>query len=196
MPTILAIDSAIGISSCAVWHGGAVAAYRENRESTMQAAKLVPLIVETLQAADLNYGDLALVASTVGPGSFTGIRIGLAAARGIAFAACIPCVGYTTLSVMHEAGGELCILNAGKGEIFWQYFGKGKTEPAIGMLEEVLARYPAATVASSMSPAEITHPRADALARLAATRPESALPPVPFYIRPPDAKPSAVAQVS
>lgn len=190
--TILAIDSAIGISSCALWRDGNVAAYLENRESSMQAAKLVPLIEETLKTAGLAYSDLTLVASTVGPGSFTGIRIALATARGIAFAAGIPCVGYTTLEVMREAGGELCILNAGKGEVFWQFFGSEPTAPAIGTLDDVLARYPHATLASSMSPAPITHPRADALARLAAGHPERGLPPVPFYIRPPDAKPQKI----
>lgn len=195
MPTILAIDSAIGISSVAVWHGGKVAAYLEDRENTMQAAKLVPLIEETLKQAGLGYADLTHVAATVGPGSFTGIRIGLAAARGIAFAAGIPCLGYTTLEVMHEAGGELCILNAGKGEVFWQYFGAEKTEPAIGKLDDILKQYPNAKIASSVSAADITHPRADALARLAATKTSEALPPLPFYIRPPDAKPQRLSPV-
>lgn len=191
MHTILAIDSSIGISSCAVLKNRKLLCYLENRESTMQAANLMPLVEAALKQANLSYSDLTQVASTIGPGSFTGIRIGLASARGIAFAAGIPCVGYTTLEVMHAAGGELCILNAGKGEVYWQYFGTPKTEPAIGKLDEILARYPNAKVASSMSPATITHPRADALALLAATKPESALPPEPFYIRPPDAKPQA-----
>ncbi len=188
---ILAIDSAIGISSAAIWQGGKVLAYLEDSASGMQAAKLVPLVEETLKQANLTYADLTHVAATVGPGSFTGIRIGLAAARGIAFAAGVPCLGFTTLEVMHEAGGELCILNAGKGEVYYQYFGAESTEPAIGKLEEILARYPNATIASGISPATITHPRADALARLAANHPERAQPPSPFYIRPPDAKPQA-----
>ena len=218
MPTILAIDSAIGISSVAIWQGGKVAAYLEDRESSMQSARLMPLVEAALTKAELSYSDLSLVAATVGPGSFTGIRIGLAAARGIAFAARIPCVGYTTLEVMHEAlchpdesrdpalkeldtvfrryDKYLCILNAGKGEVYYQVFGKEKTQPAIGKLEDILARYPNAIIASSMSPAAITHPKADALARLAATKPESALPPSPFYIRPPDAKPQGSMKVS
>ncbi|MDX2073746.1 MAG: tRNA (adenosine(37)-N6)-threonylcarbamoyltransferase complex dimerization subunit type 1 TsaB [Alphaproteobacteria bacterium] len=189
--TILAIDSAIGISSVAIWHGRKVAVYLEDRESTMQSARLMPLVEAALAQAGLSYGDITRVAATVGPGSFTGIRIGLAAARGIAFAAGIPCVGYTTLEVMHAAGGELCILNAGKGEVFYQVFGENATEPAIGKLDDILARYPNAIIASSVSPAAITHPRADALARLAATHPENAVAPSPFYIRPPDAKPAA-----
>ncbi len=93
------------------------------------------------------------------------------------------------------AGDTLAILNAGKGEVYFQYFGPLPTEPAIGDLTEILNTYPGAAVASSMplppgyAAPKITHPRADALAMLAATRPGSALPPAPFYIRPPDAKP-------
>ncbi len=192
MACILAIDSSIGISSVALHREGALLAYLEDRESTMQAARLVPLIEQALAEAGLGYRDLTQVAATVGPGSFTGIRIGLATARGIAFAAGIPCIGYTTLEVMHQAGGELCILNAGKGEIYYQYFGTKPTKPAIGKLEEILATYPKAKIASSVSPAGITHPRADALASLANMHPERALPPSPFYIRPPDAKPQSI----
>jgi tRNA threonylcarbamoyladenosine biosynthesis protein TsaB len=194
--TILALDSSIGISSVAIWHGGKLAVYLEDRESTMQASRLVPLVEQALAQAGLTYKDLTLVAATVGPGSFTGIRIGLSTARGIAFAAGIPCVGYTTLEVMHAAGGELCILNAGKGEVYYQYFGAQQTDPAIGKLEEILQKYKGATIASGVAlpavySAAITHPRADALALLAATSPEAARAPSPFYIRPPDAKPSA-----
>lgn len=192
MSVILAIDSSIGISSVAVWKDGSLAAYCEDRESTRQASRLVPLVETCLGQAGVGYNDLTLVASTVGPGSFTGIRIGLATARGIAFAAGIPCVGYTTLEVMREAGGELCILNAGKSEVYYQHF-PSMSEPAIGKLNDILSAYPGAKVASSMSASNITHPQADALARLAATQPEKALPPSPFYIRPPDAKPQAPA---
>lgn len=188
--TILALDSSIGISSVAVLNGGKLAAYLEDRESTMQASRLVPLIEQALKQAGIAYKDLTLVVSTVGPGSFTGIRIGLATARAIAFAAGIPCVGYTTLDVMREAGGELCILNAGKGEVYYQHF-PTMAEPAIGKLDAVLARYKNAKVASSMSPSGIAYPKADALAKLAATAPDRALAPSPFYIRPPDARPQA-----
>jgi len=197
MACILALDSAIGISSVAIWRDGKVVVYLENRESTMQAARLMPLVESALAQAKIAYADLTAVASTIGPGSFTGIRIGLAAARGIAFAARLPCLGYTTLEVMHKAGGELCILNAGKSEVYFQHFGAGETGPAIGALEDILRVYPRAVVASGVPlPAGfatpiVTHPRADALAALAAAHPERALPPQPFYIRPPDAKPQS-----
>ncbi len=198
MAIILALDSSIGISSVAIWHTDKIAAYLENRESTMQAAKLMPLVEEALNAAKLRYADLTHVACTTGPGSFTGIRIGMAAARGIAFAANIPSLGFTTLEVMEAATGDqnaLAILNAGKGEVYFQKFGDAACAPSIGSLADVLARYPRATIASGIPlPAgyaapTITYPRADALATLAAQAPQDASALTPLYIRPPDAKP-------
>ncbi len=218
MAIILALDSSIGISSVAIWHTDKIAAYLENRESTMQAAKLMPLVEEALKAANLRYADLTHVACTTGPGSFTGIRIGMAAARGIAFAANIPSLGFTTLEVMAQAGSQetsepsaqphvsasrrdsggsniVCILNAGKGEVYFQKFGDAACEPSIGRLDEVLARYTQAAIASGVplpagyAASAINYPRADALAMLAACTPQNASSLIPLYIRPPDAKP-------
>lgn len=204
MACILAIDTSIGVCSVAVRRHGKPTIYLENRESSMQSARLMPLVEEALKRAKIRYEDLTLVATTVGPGSFTGIRIGLASARAIAFAAKLPCLGFTTLEVMAHANAEehtLSIINAGKGEVFFQYFGAEKTEPAIGALEEILKRYPNASIASSLPLPEafplshITHPRADALVELAALYPERAREPSPFYIRPPDAKPQATMKI-
>lgn len=195
--TILTLDSSIGISSVAIWRKGAVEAILEDHEPSMQSARLIPLIEATLAQAGIGYGDLTLIACTTGPGSFTGIRIGLAAARGIAYAANIPSVGFTTLEVMaHAAGGKnvLAILNAGKGEVFYQYFSDAPSEPAIGKLNDVLTRFPKAIIASSIALPEayakpaITFPQASALAELAALG-KGASELSPFYIRPPDAKP-------
>lgn len=195
---ILAIDTSIGITSVAVRRAGQTLSYLENRESTMQAAVLVPLIERALMQAKTGYSELTHIASTVGPGSFTGIRIGLATARAIAFARNIPCLGYTTLAVMAKALGTrptLAIVNAGKGEVFFEYFDGTHGKPAIGKLEEILAAHPQANIACSVplpagygAPA-IAFPRADALAALAEEAGECALPPEPYYIRPPDAKP-------
>jgi tRNA threonylcarbamoyl adenosine modification protein YeaZ len=198
MATILALDSSIGISSVAIWHTDSIVASLENRESSMQAAKLLPLVEDALKTANLRYSDLTHIACTTGPGSFTGIRIGMAAARGIAFAANLPSLGFTTLEVMAAATGDknaLAILNAGKGEVYFQKFGDAACEPSIGSLADVLARYPHATIASGVplpagySVPAIAYPRADALATLAAQTPENASTLTPLYIRPPDAKP-------
>lgn len=200
MAVILAIDASIGRCSAAVWREGKAVAYRELLETTKQSSQLLPLIEATLQDAKLDYKDLNLVACTIGPGSFTGIRIGIATARGIAFAANIPSLGFTTLEVMAHATGAshtLAIVNAGKGEVYYQAFGNSPCEPSIGKLDDVLKLYPNHSLACSVplpagyaTPA-ITHPRADALAELAATQAQHAVPLAPFYIRPPDAKPQS-----
>ena len=202
---ILAIDTATGPCSAAVWAGGKVISYRENIKPTQQSASLMPMVEEALDAAGMGYGDITRVACTTGPGSFTGIRVGLAAASGIAFAAGIEGAGFTSLEVLafgalEQAQGEpiLVVLNAGKGEVYYQAFASAPftplMAPSLGAVE--LA---AACVASpalqcgnipllpGMMDAGIAFPRADALAGLAASM-VSVLPLRPFYIRGPDAK--------
>lgn len=185
MTTLLAIETATGPCSVAVWHKGRVAAYLENAKPVMQSASLMPMVEKALEIAKLNYADLTGVACTVGPGSFTGIRVGLAAARGIAFAANVPGIGFTTLDVLAFAAKKpaLAILNAGKGEVYYQAH---DGQPQLGTLEEALAAGNGTAVVGNVNP-PLSFPRADALVGLAASG-ETALPLTPFYIRPPDAK--------
>lgn len=67
------------------------------------AEKLVPLIQKTLTKARLDFSDLGMIATTVGPGAFTGLRIGLSTARAMGLALSIPVVGVTTLQVLASA---------------------------------------------------------------------------------------------
>lgn len=193
MTTILAVDTATGPCSVAIWKDGGIAAYLENLKPAAQSATLMPMIEETLEKSHTAYGELTYVAATIGPGSFTGIRVGLAAARGICFAAGIKGLGFTTLEVMAfaaRANPVLTALNAGKGEVYYQCFGADiHNEPCLDTLENAIASVGknAAIVGNVMDTA-ITFPRADALAELAASQMASAKPLMPFYIRPPDAK--------
>lgn len=194
--TILAIDTATGPCSAAVWKDGAVAAYREELKPSQQSACLMLMVERALADSHITYADLTAVACTTGPGSFTGIRVGLAAARGIAFASNIPALGFTTLEVLafaNPAAPSLAILNAGKGEVYYQGFnGKALFEPSIGTLEAAKARLPDATIIGNMADSRLaTFPRADLLATLAAGGAQ-AQPLHPFYIREPDAKPMAI----
>lgn len=85
--------------SIAVLRGGAcLAELRE--EGRDQAARLLPAIAETLERAGVARRDVELVAVTVGPGSFTGVRVGLAAARGLAVGLGVPLAGLSTTSVL------------------------------------------------------------------------------------------------
>ncbi len=68
-----------------------------------QAEALIPMVEQVVAESGVTFGDLDLVAVTVGPGSFTGMRTGLAAARGIALARGIPVLGVTTLAAVAEA---------------------------------------------------------------------------------------------
>jgi tRNA threonylcarbamoyladenosine biosynthesis protein TsaB len=73
--------------------GGRLAAARIEAMERGQAEALLPMIDEVVRAAGLRFAELDLIAVTVGPGSFTGLRIGIAAARGLALASGLPCIG-------------------------------------------------------------------------------------------------------
>jgi tRNA threonylcarbamoyladenosine biosynthesis protein TsaB len=184
MTIILAIDCATGPCSVAVWKNGRVTTCLENPKPSAQSAVLMPMIEDALKRNSINYRDISCVAATVGPGSFTGIRVGLAAARGIAFAADIKSLGFTTLEVMAFAAGitpVLAMLNAGKGEFYYQLFEARKDAPHLGTREQALAYAEGALITEQT-------PSAAALAELAATQESAAQSLTPFYIRPPDAK--------
>lgn len=204
--TLLAIDTATGPCSVAVWHGGGVAAYVEQLAPSRQSAHLMPMVEEALRLAGISYPQLTQVVCSTGPGSFTGIRVGLAAARGIAFAAGCAGAGYTTLDVLasgalRERRGEpvvLAVLHAGKGEFYFQAFRADPFSPLgdarLGSLAEaalaagasVLQCGNAAPASPQFREAPMRFPRADALAELAAAHAHP-LPLRPFYIRSPDA---------
>lgn len=192
MSAILAIESATGPCSAAVWKDGRIAAYAENTSPVMQSAKLLPMAEQVLKESGLSYSDLSAVTATVGPGSFTGIRVALAAARGIRLAAGIKGLGFTTLDVLAYGASRqsdtpvLAILNAGKGEYYYQL---PDGNPQLGTLEAALTAAGKGVFIAGNAPGAhgFPFPRADILAMLAAAHP-AALSLSPFYIRAPDAK--------
>jgi tRNA threonylcarbamoyladenosine biosynthesis protein TsaB len=100
MVKVLAFDCAGARCAAGVAVDGALAASREAAMQRGQAEVLVPMIGEVLAAAGLGFGDLDLIAVTVGPGSFTGLRIGIAAARGLALASGLPCIGVPSFAAV------------------------------------------------------------------------------------------------
>lgn len=126
---ILAIDTAAGACSAAVWDEGRVH-QRVLEMSRGHAEALLPLVLATLNDAGRSFADLDLLAVTIGPGAFTGLRIGLAAARGLALATGLPCVGVTTLEAMAAAvpasatGGRrlLVALDSKRSDVYAQVF--------------------------------------------------------------------------
>jgi tRNA threonylcarbamoyl adenosine modification protein YeaZ len=209
LSSFLAIDTATGPCSVALWHDGKLASYLEDQRTVTQSVSLMPMVEKALAVAKLTYAQLGAVATTIGPGSFTGIRVGLAAARGIGFSAGIPTLGVTTLDVLAFAASKqakagenlLAILNAGKGEWYHaRYTAQGSPlqEVQLGTLEAALNTSPAAAVFAGNAPitqadirsSGVSFPRADLLAELLATHGEKAVKaPHPFYLRAPDAKP-------
>ena len=103
MTRILALDSALARCSAAVVCDGQVIAARQQDGSIGQAALLPVMASQVLSSAALAATDLDLVAVTVGPGSFTGIRAGLALAHGIALVAGVPVVGVTVAEALADS---------------------------------------------------------------------------------------------
>lgn len=97
---ILAFDTSGNACSAAVWRDGGVAAHRRRAMERGHVEALMPMVIETLSGAGCGFDDLDWLAVTIGPGSFTGIRAGLAAARGIALARALPALGVDTFATV------------------------------------------------------------------------------------------------
>lgn len=196
--TILSIDTATAGStrpaSIALLHDGQITSY-PLPEPHSQAAQLIPTIERALAEHQLSYADLTTCLITVGPGSFTGIRIGLAVARSLAFS--LPTLSLTPLTTMEALAGcyngqsELLevLLPAGKGELYHQSFdmtesGWAAAAPiTLVKPEQWKVRSGAGSFAPEILPTAADHILA--LDRVVIEPRE----PLPLYIRPPDAKP-------
>jgi len=97
---ILCIETATGTCSAALCERNRTVALREGRDSRSHAALLTVYIDEILREAGIKPGDLEAVAVSKGPGSYTGLRIGVSVAKGIAFGAAIPLIGIETTYLM------------------------------------------------------------------------------------------------
>ncbi len=91
-----------------------------------QAERLVPMIAEVMREAGWSWSEVELLAVTLGPGTFTGIRVGIAAARGLALATGRPCLGVSTQEAMAAALGPghalLCVVAGRQGTSYAQPF--------------------------------------------------------------------------
>jgi tRNA threonylcarbamoyladenosine biosynthesis protein TsaB len=127
---VLALDASAAACSVALLRGRDVLAFREAPMARGHAEALMPLVMEAMAEAKLAFADLATIAVGVGPGSFTGIRIALAAARGIGLAAGRPVVGVDSFSAVAasvadaELSGRslLVVIESKRKELFGQYF--------------------------------------------------------------------------
>jgi tRNA threonylcarbamoyladenosine biosynthesis protein TsaB len=119
---LVAIDTATSYASLALHDGFRVRVEHTWESPRRHTVELLPRLVAALEQLGLNADHLSAVAVTRGPGSFTGLRVGLAVAKGLALARALPLVGVPTLDVVASAQGRdrrpLCaILQAGRGRI-------------------------------------------------------------------------------
>jgi tRNA threonylcarbamoyl adenosine modification protein YeaZ len=187
------------------------------------AEALMPLLARLMDQAGMAFPDIDRVVVTTGPGSFTGLRVGIAAARGIALAADKPAIGLSTLSAYaapHMAADDrfpvIAAIDARHEHVYLQVFGPGGrtlTAPRLATLREAVraaADAPACivgsaalAVAAALSPADAAPAAVDAraapdiawVARMGAVLPEGQSPPKPQYLRAPDAQPQNAAQL-
>jgi tRNA threonylcarbamoyl adenosine modification protein YeaZ len=223
---VLAIDTALEACAAAVLDtaSGAVAAHESLPMLRGHAEALMPLIKRVMERAGLNFAELDRVAVTTGPGSFTGLRVGIAAARGLALAAGKPAVGLSTLAAFaapliaqDDTLPVAAAIDARHGQVYLQVFGPGGrtvVAPRIFSLREALRAAAvgtprltgtAATVLAAAWPKgerppskvdQRSAPDIDWVARLGAAADEKAAPPKPLYLRAPDAQPQNASQLA
>jgi tRNA threonylcarbamoyl adenosine modification protein YeaZ len=208
----LAIDTAANFCSACVWDGAHALGREERNIGRGHAEQLVETVERVLAAAGRDFIDISRVAVTVGPGSFTGIRVGVAAARGFGLALGVPVAGVTTLEALavdarEKADGAMTVaIHGGRGQVFLQSFsadGVPLGEPVAVATEEAafavpasarfLAGNAAAEIASALDrpvPAGIDR-ATGAIETVARLGESSDRPPVPLYMRGADARPQA-----
>lgn len=120
---ILALESSAKAASCAVLADGVPLAAASQLTGLTHSRTLLPMVQDMLKNSELTLADMDAVAVAVGPGSFTGLRIGLASVKGLAWAADKPCVGISTLEAMayplrHLNGIIVCAMDARRSQIY------------------------------------------------------------------------------
>ncbi|MDP6786418.1 MAG: tRNA (adenosine(37)-N6)-threonylcarbamoyltransferase complex dimerization subunit type 1 TsaB [Rhodospirillales bacterium] len=127
---ILSLDTALAACSVVLRRDGAVDAGCFSLMDRGQSEAIMPMVRQVMTEAGARFADIDLVAVTIGPGAFTGLRIGLAAARGLALAAGLPCLGVTTLDAVaagvgaaeRRAGTVLVVLETKRADVYAQFF--------------------------------------------------------------------------
>ena len=185
---LLAIDTAAPRLQLAILSGSGVAILSEEMAQG-QAERIVPAIGDLLERAGLTYSDLRRIAVTSGPGSFTGLRIGLSAARGLGLALGVPVLGIPSLLAISLSGdGPMSVLlDARRDEAYFQRF----SGPGAALSPPLLLPMAEARAAIAPGDRDIGSDRVDmaALARFAATADPALYPPEAGYVRSADAKP-------
>ena len=200
-PLILGFDTSSAHCAAALLRGDSVLAQRREEMAKGQAERLMPLLEELLTEGGVTWADLDAIAVGIGPGNFTGIRISVSAARGLALGLDVPAIGVSSLEAQAFGQEKLVIssLDAHRDHLYLQIdaehpglFTTDNLPPlatgarCIGHRADEIAARCGGTVAEAL------YPTAEAIARVAATRlGRIDLPaPAPLYLREADAAPS------
>ncbi|WP_417525122.1 tRNA (adenosine(37)-N6)-threonylcarbamoyltransferase complex dimerization subunit type 1 TsaB [Marinovum sp.] len=191
---VLAFDTSAAHCAAALLCGDRVLASRVEEMGRGQAERLFPLLEEVLAEGGVTWRDLTALGVGTGPGNFTGIRISVAAARGLALSLGIPAVGVSALEAA-AFGLPLpvtAVIDARRERAYVQRIPDGTPElvELADFRPETPVTGPGAALLSD-APLPQTMPIAEATARIAAQRFASETrPPAPLYIRPADAAPA------
>ena len=210
---VLALDTAGVDCAAAVYDSGRNTMLGEASDMIGKghAEHLIGIVDRALDQAGVTLADVDRLAVTIGPGSFTGIRVGVAAARGFALSLHVPAVGVTTLEVMAAARREktpgravLAAMDAKRDEIYLQPFaadGSPLDEPRALDIADAQAFAAGFDGEITGSATPLLKPGTDGdhanrfpisiVARLGAAASPDAGKPKPLYLRGPDAKPQA-----
>jgi tRNA threonylcarbamoyladenosine biosynthesis protein TsaB len=222
---VLAIDTALDACAACVFDAEAedVCAVERLPMQRGHAEALLPLVERVMAAAGVGFEAIDRIVTTVGPGSFTGLRVGIAAARGFAVALGKPAVGVTTLAALSaplvaedDRVPVVAAIDARHGNVFLQMTGAGGRSlipPRVATLKEAIrvaaigpvklvgsgAPLLAAAWPASERPPVLVDPRGAPdvtwVARLGVASPPDVRP-RPLYLRPPDARPQNSARIA
>ncbi len=208
----LAIDTCLAVCQVAILIDDCLVAQASEPMIRGHQERLAPMARDLMREARLDFNAINRIGVTVGPGSFTGLRVGLAFAKGLALALGRPCVGVETLVALAADGQVMgvtaAVIDAGRGNLYLQLFAGGRpiSGPDILPIGTAAARLaeiadagpltligPGANLLSDIV-ADATcillaAPSPEMVARLAAHVPPT--PPRALYLRPPDAIPTA-----
>ncbi|WP_380057849.1 tRNA (adenosine(37)-N6)-threonylcarbamoyltransferase complex dimerization subunit type 1 TsaB [Falsihalocynthiibacter sp. SS001] len=197
-PLVLGFDTSAAHCAAALLSGDLVLAQQYAPMQKGQAENLVPILESTLAQAGHNWSDLDAIGVGTGPGNFTGIRISVACARGMALALGIPAVGVTALEA--QAFGVTrpvySLIPARRNMYYIQKVGDHGAPVEQLSLEDAQARVAGAKSVGPVGQSDFPEaqtPIAEAIARIASERFASQDPtqrPAPFYMRAADAAPA------
>jgi len=191
-PLILGFDTSAAHCAAALVLGGKLLASRTEPMTKGQAERLMPFLQEMLSGAGVTWRDLSALGVGVGPGNFTGIRIAVSAARGLALGLDIPAVGVNGCEARAHLApdGSRCAIPAPRDMV---YLCDAAPSPAAipQLMPADTAQAIAAAAGQMLCPEIPPHRLAEAIASIAADRWQvTTQPPAPLYARAADAAPS------